>query len=121
MFKSKNKATILGNNFHFRDWIPKYLASGVIYYFQCGLCNKFYYGESASHLNVRIGEHIGFHYLLNNKLSLKVQSFNLNNSKYMIASTQTTSTEIFAFVAVLVFKLLSRKVLFINIKHNRKC
>ena len=28
----------------------------------------------------------------------------------MIASTQITSTEIFAFIAVLVFKLLSRKV-----------
>ena len=34
----------------------------------------------------------------------------------MIASTQITSTEIFAFIAVLVFKLLSREVLFINKK-----
>ena len=31
----------------------------------------------------------------------------------MITSTQITNTEIFAFIAVLVFKLLSRKVLFI--------
>ena len=31
----------------------------------------------------------------------------------MIALTQITNTEIFAFIAVLVFKLLSRKVLFI--------
>ena len=38
----------------------------------------------------------------------------------MIISTQTTNTEIFAFIAVLVFKLLSRKVLFINRKDNRK-
>ena len=34
----------------------------------------------------------------------------------MIASTQITNTEIFAFIAALVFKLLSRKVLFINRK-----
>ena len=34
----------------------------------------------------------------------------------MIASTQITNTEIFAFIAVLVFKLLSREVLFINKK-----
>ena len=34
----------------------------------------------------------------------------------MIASTQITNTEIFAFVAVPVYKLLSRKVLFINRK-----
>ena len=43
------------------------------------------------------------------------------NNKYMIALTQITNTEIFAFIAVLVFKLLSRKVLFINRKDNRNC
>ena len=39
----------------------------------------------------------------------------------MIASTQTTNTEIFAFIAAVIFKLLSRKVLFINRKDNRNC
>ena len=39
----------------------------------------------------------------------------------MIASTQIKSTEIVAFIAVLVFKLMSRKVLFINRKDNRNC
>ena len=33
----------------------------------------------------------------------------------MIALTQITSTEIFAFITVLVFELLSRKVLFTDI------
>ena len=47
---------------------------------------------------------------------LKVQSFKLYNNKYIIASTQTTNTDIFAVIAVLVFKLLSCKVLFINRK-----
>ena len=37
----------------------------------------------------------------------------------MIASTQITDTEIFAFIAVLVFRLLSRKVLFVNKKDIR--
>ena len=37
----------------------------------------------------------------------------------MIASTQITNTEIFAFTDVLAFKLLSRKVLFINRKDIR--
>ena len=36
----------------------------------------------------------------------------------MTASTAITCTETFAFIAVLVFKLLSRKVLFLNIKDN---
>ena len=52
---------------------------------------------------------------------LKVQSCKLCNNKYMIASTQITNTEIFAFIAVLVFKLWSRKFLFINRKDNRNC
>ena len=37
----------------------------------------------------------------------------------MIVSTQITNTEIFASIAVLNFKSLSHKVLFINKKDNR--
>ena len=37
----------------------------------------------------------------------------------MITSTQITNTGIFAFTAVVVFKLFSRKVLFLNGKDNR--
>ena len=55
----KNNKTRLGNNFHFKDRIPKDLTSGVVYKFQCGLWNESYYGECVSHLNVKIGEHIG--------------------------------------------------------------
>ena len=50
-----------------------------------------------------------------------VQSCKLCNNKYMIASTQITTTEIFAFITVIVFNLLSRRVLFINRKDNRNC
>ena len=39
----------------------------------------------------------------------------------MIDSTQITYAEIFAFIAVLVFKLLTRKILFTNRKDNRNC
>ena len=53
---------------------------------------------------------------------LKVQLHKLYNNKYVIASTQMTNTEIFAFIAVVVFKLMSHKVLFINKKdNNRSC
>ena len=38
-----------------------------------------------------------------------------------MASKQVINTEIFTFIAILVFKLLSRKVLFINRKDNRNC
>ena len=39
----------------------------------------------------------------------------------MMASTKITNTDIFAFIAVLVFKLLNHKVLFIKTKDNRNC
>ena len=51
VFKDKTR---LGNNFHFKDQIPK-IFLGVVYKFQCGLWNEFYYGECVRHLNVRIG------------------------------------------------------------------
>ena len=38
----------------------------------------------------------------------------------MITSTQITNIEIFAFITVLVFKLLSREILFINKKRQYK-
>ena len=37
----------------------------------------------------------------------------------MIASTELTNTEIFAFIAILVLNLLSRKVLFTKRKERR--
>ena len=59
--------------------------------------------------------------LSNDLINLKLLSFKLYNNKYTIASTQITNTEIFTFIDVLVFKLLSCKVLFINRKNNRNC
>ena len=54
-------------------------------------------------------------------LQFKVQSCKLYNKKYVIASKQITNTDIFAFIVVLILKLLSRKVLFINRKDNNNC
>ena len=39
----------------------------------------------------------------------------------MIASAQITNTKNLAFMALLVFKLLSHTVLFINRRENRNC
>ena len=50
--------------------------------------------------------------------ALKVQTWKLYNNKYLVASAEITN-KIFAFIAVLVFKSLSRKVLFMNRKDNR--
>ena len=51
--------TRLSNSFCYKDPIPKGLISGVVYKFQCSLCNESYYDESIRHLDIRSGEHIG--------------------------------------------------------------
>ena len=49
----------------------KKLTSGVVYKFQCGLCNKSYYGECVRHLNLRTGDHIGISPLTKKKVKPK--------------------------------------------------
>ena len=56
VFKCQTK---LSTSFRFKDPIPKDLISGVVYKFQCGLCNESYYDESIRHLDIRSGELIG--------------------------------------------------------------
>ena len=52
---------------------------------------------------------------------IKGKVIQINNKKYMIALTQITNADIFAPIAVQIFKLLSCKALFINRKDNRNC
>ena len=47
--------------------MPKDLTSGVVYKFQCGPCNKSYYGE-IRHGDIRSGEHIGLSPLTGKKV-----------------------------------------------------
>ena len=44
-FNYRPNKTRSGNNFHFKNRIPKDLTSGVVYKFQSGLCNESSYGE----------------------------------------------------------------------------
>ena len=67
----KNKTRLI-SNFHFHNRIPKDLASGVVYKFQCGLCNESYNG--VRHSNVRIGEYTGWSTLTKKQVKLKNSS-----------------------------------------------
>ena len=71
IFKSQNK---LCGNFHLKDSVPKILTSGVVYKFQCGLCNKSYYRECVRHLAVRSGEHTGISPLTNKRVQPRKDS-----------------------------------------------
>ena len=56
VFQSKCK---LINFFTFKDKIPIFLRSGIVYKFKCGGCNATYYGKTKCHFKVRICEHLG--------------------------------------------------------------
>ena len=56
VFQSKCK---LINFFTFKDKIPIFLHSGIVYKFKCGGCNDTYYGKTKHHFKVRMCEHLG--------------------------------------------------------------
>ena len=55
-------------------YIPKDLISGVVYKFQCCLCNESCYGESIRHLDIRSGKHRGVPPLTRKKVRLSNNS-----------------------------------------------
>ena len=52
-------STRLRNLFAFKNKIPPYLASGMIYKFTCNKCKSVYIGESIRHTKRRFAEHMG--------------------------------------------------------------
>ena len=102
---------ILFNTGLYKSAISTYSFAKLL--FLCLLWFSILYFEFLCHLNKT--------YDINISHCLKVQSCKLYNNKNMIALTQITNTEIFAFKNVQIFKLLSHKTLFINRKDYRNC
>ena len=68
IFKS---STRLANFFRFKDKIPLWLRSNIVYKFACGRCNATYYGETCRHFKVRVGEQAGISPLTNKRSKSK--------------------------------------------------
>ncbi len=45
--------------FPFKDKVPKFLRSGVVYLFKCRCCSASYVGQTTRHLHTRVSEHLG--------------------------------------------------------------
>ena len=56
VFQTKCK---ISNSLTFKNKIPSFLRSGIVYKFQCGSCNATYYGKTKRHFKVRMYEHLG--------------------------------------------------------------
>ena len=114
VFKSQNK---LAKAFRFKDRIPKELTSGVVYKFQCGLCNESYYGECVRNLNVRIGEHIGISPLTKKK----VKPYSSAISDHLLLCNHSPSFENFSILTKENKKLLfelEESLLIMRDKHS---
>ena len=55
VFQSKNWLSSL---FKFKDFIPSYLRSHLVYQFQCSNCNITYYGETEHYLKYSASENV---------------------------------------------------------------
>ena len=63
VFKAPHR---LRNSFSFKDVLPNYLNSKVIYKYSCGTCNSTYIGETIRHFIVRTYEHLGISIITDN-------------------------------------------------------
>ena len=70
VFRSSNR---IRNAFRFKDQIPKYMNSKVIYKFKCNICNDVYIGETKRHFLVREYEHLGKSILTEKNLKYTVK------------------------------------------------
>ena len=52
-------STRISSFFPFKDKVPKFLRSGVVYSFKCRCCSASYVGQTTRHLHTRISEHLG--------------------------------------------------------------
>ena len=65
-----NKFSV-GSLFRFKERLPTPLCSGIIYTYQCALCNECYTGSTTRQLQCRIAEHMGRSVRTNRPLSKK--------------------------------------------------
>ena len=56
VFRSSRR---ISSFFPFKDKVPKYLRSSVVYLFKCRCCSASYVGQTTRHLHTRISEHLG--------------------------------------------------------------
>ena len=71
VFNSKSR---LKNLFVFKDKIPIYMKSRLIYKFTCSICKVAYIGKTNRHFHVRYNEHLGLSKLTNKPLKYNKQS-----------------------------------------------
>ena len=52
-------STRISSFFPFKEKVPKFLKSGVVYLFKCRCCSASYVGQTTRHLHNKVSEHLG--------------------------------------------------------------
>ena len=56
--------------FIFKNWVPSFLCSGIVYKYQCSDCNATYYGKTKRHFKVTICEYMGISTLFGKRVMM---------------------------------------------------
>ena len=63
-------ASRLSSLFRFKDQIPSYLHSRVVYHYKCSGCNSTYIGKTRRHTKTRFAEHLGISPLTGKRITV---------------------------------------------------
>ena len=102
--------------FPFKDRIPKFLRSGVVYLFKCRCCSASYVGQTTRHLHTRVSEHLGISPITGKPSSsspvmssifchLKTTGHTANFDDFEILSSRSDDRELMIHESLLISKL----------------
>ena len=77
VFRSSRR---IASFFPFKDKVPKYLRSSVVYLFKCRRCSASYVGQTTRHLHTRISEYLGISPITGKHTSNPTESSVLSHS-----------------------------------------
>ena len=89
----------LSNCFSFKDKIPTFLCSGLVYKFSCSDCNVTYYGKTKRHFKVRMSEHLGISPLTGKTVKTMHQTTAVYDHFLTSSSCSPTNFENFSILA----------------------
>ena len=81
VFRSSRR---IASFFPFKDKVPKYLRSSVVYLFNCRCCSASYVGQTTRHLHTRISEHLGISPITGKHTSNPTKSSVLSHSGHKV-------------------------------------
>ena len=107
-------STRLRSLFSFKDRIPSYLQSGVVYQYTCSRCNSAYIGETTRHTKRRFHEHMGKSALTGKRLTNPIPSAVNDHSRTCMTTIEEKDFTILCRDTISEHNLQIKETLFIH-------